>query len=106
MFLLMPVCILSSTESSCSARSSTDIALNSSSPLSAITVLTILFASAIWLLRSPPLSATVSRPFSIISAMYLESTFEASALSIGAVEQSLSSALSIATPNSLFITCS
>lgn len=55
---------------------------------------------------SPPLSATVSRPFSIIPDMYLESTFEASALSIGAVEQSLSSTLSIAAPNSLFITCS
>lgn len=96
---------LSKRARSCSARSATVISSSSFSLVSLIIVEIIRFARATCEFTSPPLSATLSRPFSTTSAMYFASTLDASALSIGAVAESLSvEESSVSSP--LLIICS
>ena len=96
---------LSKSASSCSARSATVISSSSFSFVSVIIVEIIRFASATCELTSPPLSATLSSPFSTTSAIYFASTLDASALSMGAVVESLSVTDS-SVSNPLLIICS
>ena len=96
---------LSKSESNCSACSATVISPSSFSLVSWIIVEIIRFASATCACTSPPLSATLSSPFSTTSAMYFASILDASARSMGAVVERLSvEASSVSNP--LLIICS
>ncbi|MPN20388.1 hypothetical protein SDC9_167767 [bioreactor metagenome] len=91
---------------SCSARWATASASKSAPLVSATIAITILLTSSTWADKSPPLSRTLSSPFSAISVMYFAKTLDDSPASIGAVWQSLSVASESSRSKPLLITCS